>query len=155
MLNVKLVCVGKLTEKFYKQAQDEYAKRLSRFVKLNIIELPDYATNNIKGEIVLMKEAEKILGALGNEYVIAMDILGKSYDSIEWAKKLETDLAQGVSSICFIIGGSLGLHDSVLQRANERMSMSKFTFCHNLARIMLLEQLFRVNKILANESYHK
>lgn len=154
MLSVKLICVGKLSEKYYLEAQKEYEKRLKKFVKLNIIELQDEKTSTNK-KVVLAKEAERINAKLQDEYIIALDIKGESFSSEQWASDIQDLMTKGVSKICFIIGGSYGIDQSVLTKVHKRISFSKFTFSHNLARIIFLEQFFRINKIISNEPYHK
>lgn len=157
---VSIICVGKLREKFFADAAEEYVKRLKRIMPVNVIEIPDEPEpaqpSEKLNEAVMKREGEKILSKIGQQdYVIAMCIDGKQFESPEVARKLENLFTQGKSNITFLIGGSLGLHPEVVRRANERMSMSKMTFPHQLARVMLLEQLFRAAKINAGERYHK
>ena len=157
---VTIICVGKLREKYFLDAAEEYMKRLKRIMPVTVIELPDEPEpaqpSDKLNEAVMKREGEKILQKIGQQdHVIAMCIDGKQYESTELAAKMSTLFTQGKSNITFLIGGSLGLHPDVLKRANERMSMSKMTFPHQLARVMLLEQLFRAAKINAGERYHK
>ena len=157
---VTIICVGKLREKYFADAAEEYMKRLKRIMPVSIIELPDEPEpaqpSDKLNEAVMKREGEKILAKIGQyDHVIAMCIDGKQYESTELADKMSSLFTQGKSNITFLIGGSLGLHPDVLKRANERMSMSKMTFPHQLARVMLLEQLFRAAKINAGERYHK
>ena len=157
---ISLICVGKLREKYFSDAAEEYVKRLKRIMPVNVIELPDEPEtaqpSEKLNEAVMKREGDKILQKIGaQDYVIAMCIDGKQYESTELAKKVSSLFTQGKSHITFIIGGSLGLHPDVIRRADERMSMSKMTFPHQLARVMLLEQLFRAAKINAGERYHK
>ena len=157
---VNIICVGKLREKFFADAAEEYLKRLKRIMPVTVIELPDEPEpaqpSEKLNEAVMKREGEKILAKIGQQdYVIAMCIDGKQFESPELAKKLQVLFTQGKSHITFLIGGSLGIHPDVLKRANERMSMSRMTFPHQLARVMLLEQLFRAAKINAGERYHK
>ena len=157
---VSIICVGKLREKYFLDAADEYLKRLKRIMPVTVIELPDEPEpaqpSDKLNEAVMKREGEKILQKIGQyDHVIAMCIDGKQYESTELAGKMSALFTQGKSNITFLIGGSLGLHPDVLKRANERMSMSKMTFPHQLARVMLLEQLFRAAKINAGERYHK
>ena len=157
---ISLICVGKLREKYFSDAAEEYVKRLKRIMPVNVIELPDAPEpaqpSEKLNEAVMKREGDKILQKIGaQDYVIAMCIDGKQYESTELAKKVSSLFTQGKSHITFIIGGSLGLHPDVIRRADERMSMSKMTFPHQLARVMLLEQLFRAAKINAGERYHK
>lgn len=157
---VTIVCVGKLREKFFADAAEEYLKRLKRIMPVSVVELPDEPEpaqpSEKLNEAVMKREGERMLAKIGQQdYVIAMCIDGKQFESPELAKKLQGLFTQGKSHITFLIGGSLGIHPDVLKRANERMSMSKMTFPHQLARVMLLEQLFRAAKINAGERYHK
>ena len=157
---VSIICVGKLREKYFLDAAEEYLKRLKRIMPVTVIELPDEPEpaqpSDKLNEAVMKREGEKILQKIGpQDHVIAMCIDGKQYESTELAAKMSNLFTQGKSNITFLIGGSLGLHPDVLKRANERMSMSKMTFPHQLARVMLLEQLFRAAKINAGERYHK
>ena len=157
---VTIICVGKLREKFFADAAEEYLKRLKRIMPVSVIEIPDEPEpaqpSEKLNEAVMRREGEKMLSRIGQQdYVIAMCIDGKQFESPELANKLLNLFTQGRSHITFLIGGSLGMHPDVLKRANERMSMSKMTFPHQLARVMLLEQLFRAAKINAGERYHK
>ena len=157
---VTVICVGKLREKFFADAADEYLKRLKRLMPVSVIELPDEPEpaqpSEKLNEAVMRREGEKMLSRIGQQdYVIAMCIDGKQFESPELANQLQNLFTQGRSHITFLIGGSLGMHPDVLKRANERMSMSKMTFPHQLARVMLLEQLYRAAKINAGERYHK
>ena len=157
---VNVICVGKLREKYFADAADEYVKRLKRIMPVTVIELPDEPEpaqpSDKLNEAVMKREGEKILQKIGpQDHVIAMCIDGRQYESTELARKMSDLFTQGKSHVTFLIGGSLGLHPDVLKRANERMSMSKMTFPHQLARVMLLEQLFRAAKINAGERYHK
>lgn len=157
---VNIICVGKLRERFFADAADEYLKRLKRIMPVSIVELPDEPEpaqpSEKLNEAVMKREGERMLARIGQQdYVVAMCIDGRQYESTELAAKLQTLFTQGKSHITFLIGGSLGMHPDVLKRANERMSMSKMTFPHQLARVMLLEQLFRAAKINAGERYHK
>ena len=157
---VTVICVGKLREKYFADAADEYVKRLKRIMPVTVIELPDEPEpaqpSDKLNEAVMKREGERILQKIGpQDHVIAMCIDGRQYESTELARKMSDLFTQGKSHVTFLIGGSLGLHPDVLKRANERMSMSKMTFPHQLARVMLLEQLFRAAKINAGERYHK
>lgn len=157
---VTVLCVGRLRERFYADAAEEYLKRLRRLMPVQVIELPDEPEptppSEKLNEAVMRREGERILQRVGpQEYVIALCVDGRQYESPELARRLDGLFTQGRSHITFVIGGSLGLHSSVLARADERMSMSRMTFPHQLARVMLLEQLFRAAKINAGERYHK
>ncbi len=157
---VTVICVGKLREKYFADAAEEYLKRLKRIMPVTVVELPDEPEpaqpSDKLNEAVMKREGERILQKIGpQDHVIAMCIDGKQHESTELARKMSDLFTQGKSHVTFLIGGSLGLHPDVLKRANERMSMSKMTFPHQLARVMLLEQLFRAAKINAGERYHK
>lgn len=159
-MSVSIVCVGKLREKFYQDAAQEYLKRLSRLMPVNIIEIPDEKEpanpSEALCEAVMRREGENILKHIPQKaYVIAMCIEGKMLDSEKLAQRMSDLFTQGKSDVVFVIGGSLGLHPSVVSRADFKLSMSPMTFPHQLARVMLLEQLFRAAKINANERYHK
>lgn len=159
MSSITIISVGKIKEKFIKDALTEYEKRLSRFAKFKSIELPDRPipekASMAEEMQVLEKEGNEILSKIQKgDYVVAMCIEGKKLSSVDFAKKLSSAF-MSASSITFIIGGSLGLSEAVKARADFKMSMSDMTFPHNLARLMLTEQTYRAFKINANESYHK
>lgn len=150
---IKLICVGKIKEKYLNDAIDEYKKRLSKYTKLDIIELPDISYNEI--DKVKKEEGKLILKHLKEtDNVIVLDINGQELSSIELTNKLCT-LESFNSNLTFIIGGSYGLSDEVKERSNFSLSFSKLTFPHQLFRVMLLEQLYRTYKIRNNENYHK
>ena len=157
---IKIVCVGKIKEKFYRDAISEYFKRLSKYCLIEIIEVADEKTaeNCSDNEIKLIKdkEGERLLKHIKDrDYVIALAILGKQQDSVEFANYLESLSVMGNSSFVFAIGGSLGLSDMVLSRSNYEISFSKMTFPHQLMRVILLEQIYRAMRIINNEPYHK
>lgn len=157
---VTVLCVGRLRERYYADAADEYLKRLKRLMPVTVIELPDEPEPAQPGdklcEAVMRREGERILARIApQDYVIALCIDGRQLASPALAQKLESLFTRGKSHIVFVIGGSLGLHPDVQRRADERISMSEMTFPHQLARVMLLEQLFRAAKINAGERYHK
>ncbi len=159
MLNINIICVGKIKEKFFSSAIEEYSKRLSKYCKLDILELPDEKIPDNPNEtiesIVKEKECNNILKHLKKDsYIIALDLKGKEYTSVEFSEKLES-LSMTNSKITFIIGGSLGLTDNLLSHCNEKICFSKMTFPHQLIRIFLVEQIYRAFKISNNESYHK
>ena len=157
-MNVNIICVGKLKEKYLKEAESEYLKRISRFAKVKIIELNDEKlTGNSSLDILAKnKEGENIINKIPkNSYIFAMDIKGKQSTSIDFAKELNDLSISGKSDFTFIRGGSLGLSEEVLKRANKKMSFSLMTFPHQLFRVMLLEQIYRCFKINNNETYHK
>ncbi len=150
---IKIIVVGKIKESFYKEAVKEYTKRLSKYTKLAIIELNDYNGDN--SIIELEKEKELILKNINEkDYIITLEIEGNELTSQELSKKInEWQITN--SNICFIIGGSNGLHNDIKKRSNYHLSFSKFTFPHQLFRVILLEQIYRAFKIMKNESYHK
>ena len=159
-LNITIICVGKIKEKYLKAAIDEYSKRLSRYCKLNIVEVPDEKTPDNASEkdemIIKDKEGDKILKKIKeNMYVVALDLKGKTLSSEEFAAHLDNLSVKGNSNIAFIIGGSLGLSQDVLARANFKLCFSKMTFPHQLFRVMLLEQIYRGYRINSGEPYHK
>lgn len=159
-MNITLVTVGKIKEKYYRDAVAEYAKRLSRYCKLDVTEVadektPDKASDALSDQIK-QREAERILRHIRDDaYCIALAIDGKAFDSVGFAEHVEALGISGKSNIVFVIGGSLGLHESVLQRANERISFSAMTFPHQLMRVILLEQIYRGYRIISGEPYHK
>ncbi len=159
-MSLTVLAVGKLREKPYRQMADEYLKRLGRFGKAEEAEIPDLPEPAGAGEAaeekIREKEGEALLSKLKpGDYVIAMTIGGKARDSLELSRHIAELRNAGVSRLVFVIGGSLGLGKNILARADEEMSMSRMTFPHQLARVMLLEQLYRAEKILAGERYHK
>ena len=150
---IKIICVGKIKEKFFKEALEEYQKRLSKYTKINIIEVEDINLNN--ETLIKQKEAELILKHIENkDYIITLEIEGKQLTSLELSKKIE-ELEITNSNITFIIGGSYGLANEIKNISNFKLSFSKLTFPHQLFRVILLEQIYRAYKIKNNESYHK
>lgn len=150
---IKIICVGKIKEKFYKEALEEYQKRLSKYTKLNIIEVEDINLDN--EELIKQKESEQILKHIDKkDYIITLEIEGKQLSSIELSKKIE-ELETLNPNIIFIIGGSYGLDNKIKNISNYKLSFSKLTFPHQLFRVILLEQIYRAYKIKNNESYHK
>ena len=159
-MNITLVTVGKLKEKYLKQAIDEYSKRLGRYCKLDIIELADEKTPDNASEReeqqIKEKEGRAILSKIKDtSYVVAMDLNGKQITSEEFSGFIERCGVTGNSNIVFVIGGSLGLSDEVKKRADYKLCFSKMTFPHQLFRVMLLEQIYRGFRINNNEPYHK
>lgn len=158
-MKVSIICIGKIKEKYFTMAIDEYSKRLSKYIKLNIVELLDEkAPENISladEENIKLKEGEKILKNIKDEFVVALCIDGKELDSISLANFIQNNKNKCISHILFVIGGSLGLHKNVIDRANFKLSFSKMTFPHQLMRVILLEQIYRAERILKNEPYHK
>ena len=159
-MNITLITVGKIKEKYYRDAVAEYVKRLSRYCKLDIIEVADEKTPDKASELmeeqIKQKEAERILKYIRDDaYCITLAIEGKKTDSVTMARHIEQLGLIGKSNIVFVIGGSLGLHRSVLQRADEKLSFSDMTFPHQLMRVILLEQIYRCYRIMNGEPYHK
>lgn len=159
-MKITCVVVGKIKEKYFTDAIKEYSKRLSRYCKLEIVELADEKTPDGASEAeelaIREKEGERILKALKDDaYVIALAIEGKMLDSVELSKKIESLGISGTSHIAFVIGGSLGLAPAVMKRADYALSFSRMTFPHQLMRVVLLEQLYRSYRIMKNEPYHK
>ena len=159
-MRISIVCVGKIKEKYLKLGIDEVSKRLSKYCKLEVIELDDEkAPENLSDKEMLMtkeKEGKKILSKIKeNAHVIALAIDGKNLSSEELAETIDNLGVRGTSHIVFVIGGSLGLSDEVLKRANYKLSFSKMTFPHQLMRLILLEQVYRAFRINNNEPYHK
>ena len=149
---IKIICVGKIKEKYFTDAIKEYQKRLSKYTKLEIVEVNDY-----DGDIstILKKESEQILKHINDKsYIITLEIEGQQLDSVELSKKLDNILISN-PDITFIIGGSYGLSDEIKKLSNYKLSFSKMTFPHQLFRVMLLEQIYRSYRIINNESYHK
>ena len=160
MQKVTILCVGKLKEKFYTEAVAEYSKRLSRFCKLDILELPEERLpedpSPAQIEAALSKEADAIRSKLPpSAFLIAMCVEGKPRSSEALARLMADSANRGGSHLVFLIGGSFGLHPSVKALADLRLSMSPMTFPHHLARVMLLEQVYRAYQINAGSRYHK
>ncbi len=159
-MKVTLICVGKLKEKYLTQGVEEYVKRLSRYCSLDIIELADEKTpdnaSSVVEDLIKKKEGERILKALKDDsYCIALAIDGVMLSSQELAEKMDALGVMGTSHISFVIGGSLGLSEEVIKRANYKLSFSKMTFPHQLMRMILLEQVYRAYRIIHNQPYHK
>jgi len=159
-MKITIITVGKIKEKFYRDAIDEYLKRLSKYAKVNIIELsdektPDGASKKVEQQI-MDKEAERISSNIpDNAYVISLAIEGKKYTSEGLSKKIDSLGISGVSHIVLIIGGSLGIADRIKKESDELISFSDMTFPHQLMRVILLEQIYRSYRIINNEPYHK
>ncbi len=159
-MKITLVTVGKIKEKYLKDAISEYTKRLSKYCKLDMIEVsdektPDHASESVEDQI-RKKEAERILKYVRDDsYVITLEILGKQLTSEQLADKIEQLGIGGTSHITFIIGGSIGLGEDVLRRSDMALSFSKMTFPHQLMRVILLEQIYRSYRIINREPYHK
>lgn len=159
-MKITILTVGKIKEKYWNMAIQEYTKRLSRYCKLAIIEVADEKTPDGAGQAlenqVKEKEGMRILAKIPSDaYVIALAIEGDMPDSIQLSKKMEQLAVRGIFHIVFVIGGSLGLSKAVLERANEWLSFSKMTFPHQMMRVILLEQIYRSYRIMNHEPYHK
>lgn len=159
-MKIKIISVGKIKEKFFRDAIDEYSKRLSRYCSLEIIEVSDEMTpdkaSDSENRAILKKEGERILSKIrDNDFLITLEIEGKKLSSTKFADKINELTVSGVSSIAFIIGGSLGLSDEVKNKSSYSLSFSDMTFPHQLMRVVVLEQIYRAFKINANEPYHK
>ena len=149
---IKIICVGKIKEKYLRDETYEYIKRLSKYTKLEIVELPDVDYDLKK---TLEVERDSILKNIkSSDYNILLDIEGKEFTSVDFANNLDKTLMHS-SNINFIIGGSYGVHDDIRKVSNDRISFSKLTFPHQLFRVILLEQIYRSFKIVNNEEYHK
>ena len=159
-MKITLITVGKIKEKYLKDAIAEYSKRLSKYCKLEIVEVadektPDQASENVERQI-RQKEGERILRYVKDDaYVFTLEIGGTMLDSVAFSKKMETLGIQGKSHLIFIIGGSIGLGEEVLRRSDYALSFSKMTFPHQLMRVILLEQVYRGYRIIEGAPYHK
>ena len=159
-MNIQIITVGKLKEKYLKMGMDEYTKRLGSYAKMELIEVADEkAPENLSEadmDIVKKKEADRILSKIAPDtYVIALAIEGKMKSSEPLAADLESLMTYGKSKIAFVIGGSLGLHEDVMKRSDEKLSFSKMTLPHHLMKLVLLEQIYRAFRIMRGEPYHK
>ena len=158
-MQIRILCVGKLKEDFYQKGCAEYQKRLSRFAKVEIVEVADEPAPErcsvAQQQAIMQKEAQRLVEKLKPGPVVALCIAGKQPDSLGFAAQLQRALEAGRPCVQFLIGGSLGLHDIALARADDRLSLSALTFPHNLARLVLLEQIYRGFKINEGSSYHK
>lgn len=159
-MNINIIAVGKIKEKHMKEAISEFSKRLSRYAKLKIIEIPDEkAPENLSQkdmESVMEREGNKIISKIPqNSFLISLEIEGKHISSEMLSKKIEDIMISGNNDITFIIGGSLGLSDEVKKMSNFKLSFSKMTFPHQIMRLILLEQIYRSFRIMKNEPYHK
>lgn len=159
MLTINVLCIGKIKENFFKDSINEYSKRLSKYCKLNILELPDEKipdkTNSSIENEIKSKECDNIINHLKKDsYIICLDLKGKEFSSEEFSRNIE-NISMQASQITFIIGGSLGLTEKILNLSNQKICFSKMTFPHQLIRIFLLEQIYRAFKISNGETYHK
>ncbi|HEY9581812.1 MAG TPA: 23S rRNA (pseudouridine(1915)-N(3))-methyltransferase RlmH [Savagea sp.] len=159
-MQMTIISVGKLKEKYLKLGIAEFEKRLQAYTKMKMIEVPDEKApeqlSESEMELVKKKEGERILAKIGpQEYVIALDLQGKMWTSEQLSSEIESLMTYGNSKITFIIGGSLGIHEDVLKRADAKLSFSKMTFPHQLMRLILVEQIYRAFRIMNGEPYHK
>lgn len=159
-MKITLLTVGKIKEKFLRDAIAEYSKRLSKYCKLEIIEVADEKTPDHASEVVEKsirdKEGERLMRYIrDDDYVITLEIGGKMLDSVAFSRQLENLGVRGQNHICFVIGGSIGLGDALVKRSDYALSFSKMTFPHQLMRVILLEQIYRSYRIMTNQPYHK
>lgn len=147
---MKIICIGKVKEKYFQYAIKEYEKRISKYIKLEIIELPDYDYNKEK---TIYEEGKNIISKISDkDFVVTLEIGGKELSSVELSNFIDKNISKNIT---FIIGGSFGLSNDIIKRSNFHLSFSKQTFPHQLFRIILLEQIYRSFKIINNEAYHK
>ena len=159
-MKIRIICIGKLKEKYWTSAAAEYSKRISGYANIEIVELKESRLPSNPSEAdensVLIREGQNILNKIKeSDHVIAMEVEGEQLESVEVAKKIQHAFDTKSSTIDFVIGGSLGLSDEVKKRVDYGLSFSKMTFPHQMARIMLLEQIYRAFKINSGETYHK
>ncbi len=159
-MNITILTVGKIKEKFFRQAIDEYAKRLSGYAKVEQIEVKDEKEPNNASpkdlELIKEKEGQAILAKIKpQQYVITLEVKGEALTSVELSQKIETLMNHGSSDIVFVIGGSNGLGQAIKQRSNYELSFSNMTYPHQLMKVVLLEQIYRAFKIMKGEAYHK
>lgn len=156
---IKIIAVGKLKEKYWQEAYQEYAKRLTKFIKLETIEIEEEKINDEKESLILIakeKEGERILKKIErNDFVILFDVQGEMKDSLQFAKFIQNKVDTINGNICFVLGGSYGFSEDVYKRSQFKQSISKLTFPHQFARVMAIEQIYRAFKINNNEKYHK
>lgn len=159
-MKITILCVGKIKETFYRQAIEEYVKRLGKYCKIEIIEVPDEKTPDKASEVmenqIKEKEAERMIEKLKDDsYLFTLEIKGKKFTSESFAETIEKLTVQGKSHLTFVIGGSLGLHEKILKLSNQPISFSDMTFPHQLMRVILTEQIYRAFRIINHEPYHK
>lgn len=160
LMKITIVSVGKLKEKYWRDAENEYSKRLSRFCSLDVIEVQEEACSDNPSDSIIekvkLKEGKRILSKIKpDSYAIILDLRGNQLDSVSFANLMQEQTSKGKSNFTFVIGGSYGLSEDVIKRGNMILSMSKMTFPHQMARIILLEQIYRAMKINSCEVYHK
>lgn len=159
-MKITILCVGRIKEKFYRDAIEEYAKRLGKYCKLEIIEVadeqtPDKASETVE-DLIKAREAQRLLARIKEGMqVCTLEISGRKLSSEEFASRIQKAALEGKSNFCFVIGGSLGLHASVTDRADFHLSFSDMTFPHQLMRVILTEQIYRAFRIINGEPYHK
>lgn len=159
-MKITILCVGKIKEGFYRQAIEEYVKRLGKYCKIEIIEVPDEKTPDKASEVmenqIKEKEADRMIEKLKDDsYLFTLEIKGKKFTSESFAETIEKLTVQGKSHLTFVIGGSLGLHEKILKLSNQPISFSDMTFPHQLMRVILTEQIYRAFRIMNHEPYHK
>lgn len=161
MINIQIICIGKIKEKSLTNLCDEYTKRISKYAKISVIELADEKVDKVLSDVEIAKikttECNKIIDKIqknSKSYVISLDLSGKTLTSVELSSKISNIATYSSANITFVIGGSLGLTDELLKMSDELLSFSTLTFPHQLIRVFLLEQIFRSFKILNNETYH-
>lgn len=159
-MKITILAVGKIKEAFYRDAVAEYKKRLGRYIKLEIIETadektPEEASVQQKKKILELEGTRLLKQIRPDAYVVALAIEGQMYDSVEFSEKIRLSGVNGTGHMVFVIGGSLGLSDAVLKRADQKLSFSRMTFPHQLMRVILLEQIYRSYRIINHEPYHK
>ncbi len=159
-MNIRILSVGKIKEQYLQQAISEYEKRLSGYSKIELITVPDERivekASSKEEENVKRKEGKLLLSKIkDHDYVILVDLHGEEYDSLQFAEYLHQQMNKGISSFTFVIGGSLGFSEEVIQRAQKRICLSKMTFTHQFAKLIIMEQIYRAFKILHHETYHK
>ena len=159
-MNITLYCIGKLKERYWKEAVEEYCKRIGAYSSIEIIELPDYPTpanaSEVEEETIKEKECKAVLDKLKpNDYLVTLDLGKKEFDSVDFSRVLQGYFEKGGAKIAFVIGGSLGLSESIRKRANDSLTLSKLTFPHQLTRVILLEQIYRAFRIINHQPYHK
>ncbi len=156
---IKIICIGKLKDKILKNLEDHYLKQLKTYHKIEMIEVKDCALTHAESHKqitqILETEAKNVLDKLKDEYMILLDLHGQQITSEQFASKIDQLFVTGHSNIVFVIGGSLGVGETLVKRANFRLCLSKMTFTHLFCRVLLIEQIYRAFKINANETYHK
>lgn len=160
MVNIRLIVVGKLKEKYHKDEVDEYLKRLSKYAKVSVIEVNEEKIKDNSSlkedELIIYKEGQNILKYINEkDYVFLLDLHGQEIDSVSFSQKLDRVMTDGYSNIDFVIGGSLGVSDELRRISKFKLKLSPMTFTHQMTRIIILEQIYRAFKIKNNETYHK